>query len=73
MTEEQIYLFDLQGYVVIKGVVPTHVIEACNKALDRFENMPPNDFPPPLCLERRKQKRKCTSPTFWRRPQLLFH
>ena len=54
MTEEQIYLFDLQGYVVLKGVVPKHVITACNNALDRFENMPPETFPPPLCLGTQK-------------------
>ena len=50
MTEEQKYLFDLQGYIVLKEVVPQSVVEACNKALDPLENMPPEDYPPPLCL-----------------------
>ena len=50
MTEEQKYLFDLQGYIVLKDVIPQSVIEACNKALNRFENMPPEEFPAPLCL-----------------------
>ena len=54
MTEEQTYLFDLQGYVVLKGVVPKHVVAACNNALDRFENVPPETFPPPLCLGTQK-------------------
>ena len=50
MTEEQKYLFDLQGYIVLKDVVPLSVVEECNKSLDRFEDMPPEDFPAPLCL-----------------------
>ena len=50
MTGEQKYLFDLQGYIVLKDVIPEHVIAACNVVLDRFENMPPADYPPPLCL-----------------------
>ena len=58
MTKEQIYLFDLQGYVVLKGVVPTQVIDACNNALDRFENMPPSNFPPPLCLGTEKTEKE---------------
>ena len=50
MTEEQKYLFDLQGYIVLKDVVPSSAVEACNKSLDRFEDMLPEDFPAPLCL-----------------------
>lgn len=50
MNDEQKYLFDLQGYIVLKNVVPQPVIAACNAALDRFENMPPEEFPPPLVL-----------------------
>lgn len=50
MTEEQKYLFDLQGYIVLEDVVPQSVVKACNKALDPLENMPPEDYPPPLCL-----------------------
>ena len=45
MTEEQKYLFDLQGYIVLKDVVPSSAVEACNKSLDRFEDVPPEDFP----------------------------
>ncbi len=50
MTEEQKYLFDLQGFIVLEDVVPQSVIEACNEALDGFEEMSPEDYPPPLCL-----------------------
>ncbi|MDA0710099.1 MAG: phytanoyl-CoA dioxygenase family protein [bacterium] len=54
MTEEQTYLFDLQGYLVIPNVVPTEVMAGCHRALDRYENMDPKDFPEPLCLGKPK-------------------
>lgn len=50
MNDEHIYLFDLQGYVVLKGVVPSDIVDAANRALDRFEEMAPDDYPPPLQL-----------------------
>lgn len=50
MTDEQRYLFDLQGFLVLPGVVPGDRVVACNAALDRFENMPPGDYPHPLAL-----------------------
>ena len=50
MTEEEKYLFDLQGYIVLKGVVPQDVVEQCNAALDRFEKMDSAEYPPPLVL-----------------------
>ena len=50
MDAQQQYLFDLQGYIVLKGVVPAAVVAACNQALDRFETMEEADYPPPLCL-----------------------
>ena len=50
MDAEQKYIFDLQGYIVYKGVVPGEVVKACNEVLDRFETMNENDYPPPLCL-----------------------
>ena len=50
MTDEQKYLFDLQGYIVLKRIIPPAVVDACNRVLDRFEEMPPDDYPPPLCL-----------------------
>ena len=50
MTPEQQYLFDLQGFIVLEDVVPRSVIDACNQSLDEFEEMDPEDYPPPLCL-----------------------
>jgi len=58
MTEEQKYLFDLQGYIVLKDVVPSSVIAGCNQSLDRLEDMHPQDFPPPLCLGTRKTEKE---------------
>lgn len=50
MTEEQRYLFDLNGYLVLKQVVPPALLAACNRALDHYENLPLADYPEPLCL-----------------------
>lgn len=58
MTDEQKYLFDLQGYIVLKGVVPNEVMDTCHKALDRFEDMDPADFPAPLCLGKPKTEQE---------------
>ena len=37
MTDEEKYLFDLQGYVVLKNVVPQELVDGCNEALDRYD------------------------------------
>ena len=50
MDTEQKYIFDLQGYITLKGVVADEVVGACNSVLDRFETMDENDYPPPLRL-----------------------
>lgn len=50
MNDEQKYLFDLQGYLVLKDIVPSKILEACNKALERFESMAIEEFPAPLVL-----------------------
>ena len=50
MDTEQKYIFDLQGYITLKGVVADEVVGACNAVLDRFETMDENDYPPPLRL-----------------------
>ena len=50
MNDEQKYIFDLQGYIVLKNAVPTEMVAACNQALDRFEAMDSADYPPPLAL-----------------------
>ena len=65
MTEEQKYLFDLQGYIVLKDVVPLSVIAGCNQSLDRLEDMHPQDFPPPLCLGTRKTEKNSIFLIFW--------
>jgi hypothetical protein len=54
MTDEQKYVFDLNGYIVLQNVVPCEVVDACHSALDRFEEMAPNEFPEPLCLGKPK-------------------
>lgn len=48
MNDEQRYLFDLQGYLVLKGVVPKDVIETCNHQLDQIEQMPTASLPTPV-------------------------
>ena len=50
MDAEQQYIFDLQGYIVLKGVVSEAVVKACNEALDRFEALEESELPPPLCF-----------------------
>ncbi len=45
MTEEQKYLFDLQGYVILENVLPPSYIEECNAVLDRIEALGPDDYP----------------------------
>ncbi|NKB67997.1 MAG: hypothetical protein GKR89_13130 [Candidatus Latescibacteria bacterium] len=54
MTEEEKYLFDLQGYLVLENVVEPGAVAACNAVLDRFEDMDPDDYPPPLVLGQEK-------------------
>ena len=58
MTDEQKYMFDLQGYIVLKDVVPKDVIAKCNEALDRFEGMDPENYPEPLCLGKEKTEKE---------------
>ena len=58
MTEQQKYLFDLQGFIVLKNVVPLDIVEACNRVLDQFENMPPEEYPPPLVLGTQKTEKE---------------
>ena len=41
MTPEQTYMFDLQGFVVLRNVVPPAAIANANAALDRFEELAP--------------------------------
>lgn len=54
MTDEEKYLFDLQGYLVLEDVVDAGVVAACNAGLDRFETMAPAAYPAPLVLGQEK-------------------
>ena len=48
MTEEQVYLFDLQGFIVLKSVVPLKTIASANKVLEKLEQLSPDEWPHPL-------------------------
>ena len=50
MNDEQKYLFDLNGHYIIESAVPPELVDRCNKALDRFEQMEPTDYSAPLAL-----------------------
>lgn len=50
MDERQRYLFDLQGYLVLKNVVLKETMEACNRALDVIEQCPPEKYPSVDCM-----------------------
>eukprot|EP01044_Picomonas_judraskeda_P018004 COSAG03_NODE_3489_length_1985_cov_662.415164_1_plen_106_part_10 len=41
MSDEDQYMFDLQGFVVLRQVVPQDVIRKANEALDRLEALAP--------------------------------
>ena len=45
MTDEQRYLFDLQGYIVLKNVVSPETVAAVNQVLDRIEQLPEDALP----------------------------
>ncbi len=45
MTDEQRYLFDLQGYLVLKNVVPLETIANVNAVLDHFETLSEEALP----------------------------
>lgn len=50
MNDEQKYIFDLQGYIVLKKVMPAKVLAECNEAMDRFEAMETSDYPHPISV-----------------------
>lgn len=50
MDDAQRYLFDLQGYIVLKSVVPMPIINACNRVLDRIEKLEPGQYPQGVVL-----------------------
>ena len=45
MTDEQRHIFDLQGYIVLKNVVPLEVIQEVNTVLDWLEKLSPEELP----------------------------
>jgi len=45
MTEEQKYLFDLQGYLVVSQILSMRQVDLCNRELDRLIDTPANQFP----------------------------
>lgn len=45
MTDEQRYLFDTQGYVILKNVVPQETVVEVNKVMDWLESLAPEDLP----------------------------
>jgi hypothetical protein len=52
MDAVQQYMFDLNGYLVLRGVLPQDLLERCERALDRIESMDPSEYPPPVTLGR---------------------
>lgn len=54
MDSAQRYWFDVQGYLVVKNVLPATLVSEFNRVLDRYEGMDPADFPPPLALGRER-------------------
>ncbi len=56
MNDEQRYLFDVQGYLVLKNVLSPEAVKACNAALSRIEAMPAEQYPDPLLLAKPRDK-----------------
>jgi hypothetical protein len=50
MTDAQKYLFDLQGYLVLRNVVSPDRLFALNAAMDRLEALDESAYPDPLCV-----------------------
>lgn len=50
MTEEQRYLFDLQGFLSLENVLSSELLAACNLVLDHLENLESERYPSPLVL-----------------------
>ena len=50
MTEEERYLFDLQGFLLLGDVLSPKLLTSCNKVLDHLEDLEPEKYPFPLVL-----------------------
>ena len=49
-SDEQRYLFDLRGYVILRQVVPTEVLDLANQAMQRLESLGDGELPPRVVL-----------------------
>ena len=56
MNEEQKYLFDLNGYVVLPDVLSAQQLKECNRELDLLEQTNPVEYPEPFCLGQERTK-----------------
>jgi ectoine hydroxylase-related dioxygenase (phytanoyl-CoA dioxygenase family) len=46
MNPRQQYLFDLNGYVLLKNVIPATQVKKINRVIERLEKIDPKSFPP---------------------------
>jgi ectoine hydroxylase-related dioxygenase (phytanoyl-CoA dioxygenase family) len=51
---QQRYWFDVQGYLLLKNVLPAALVAELNRVLDRYEAMDPADYPSPLAQGRER-------------------
>ena len=49
-SDEQRYLFDLQGYVILRQVVPAEALDRANQAMQRLESLGDGELPPRVVL-----------------------
>lgn len=56
MTPEQRYLFDVQGYLHLKGVLNAEEVHAARAAAERYIDTPPAQLPPGFAIEGRLHK-----------------
>jgi ectoine hydroxylase-related dioxygenase (phytanoyl-CoA dioxygenase family) len=58
MNAEQKYLFDLQGYLVLKNILPASFIDECNRVMDELEDCPPERYPGSVVLSKPRDERE---------------
>ena len=46
MDDKQRYTFDLQGYVIVRNILPAAQVSRLKEILDELENRPPEQLPP---------------------------
>jgi hypothetical protein len=52
VNEEQRYVFDLKGYLVVRNALAPEHVATLNATIDRTERLPDEDVPPPVRLQR---------------------